>query len=186
MKYLQFFSLYDLATLNNWLEQTGELFVDIYQPHSGGGSLDYLVSSVAELKQLIQNQTSAEIEITILREKQFSLVGIADHEFLETALNLVKDGEWYEIISQKKDFPSPINCLGSGDNHSELREDFSKLWGQEIRFGHIPLEIYDDKWFKENRSDYFRLTVTKNVIYQKEITENLEKYKWLEDLWKEN
>src|SRR4051812_2287712 len=37
MNYLTMFSAQNLALLSDWLADTGELYVDVYVPHSGGG-----------------------------------------------------------------------------------------------------------------------------------------------------
>ena len=183
MNYLQLFSIHNLALLSDWLEGNKELLIDVYHPHSGAGSLQYFIHSIEDLKQLIGNQTHPEIEITIFREKQYPLRGIADKELLEKALFNVKDGEYYSIISLENDFPSSINFLEDGNSHLELRHDFSQVEGLKIGFGKNPFDAHDDEWFRENRSKFFRLSVTKSLNYNENYMKNPEKYKWIEDFW---
>lgn len=186
MKYLKLFSLSNLALLNDWLEENGELLVDIYRPHSGGGGLQYFVYSIKELIDLIKTETWEEIAITIFREKQYALRGIADEEMLDKALSQVKNGDWYSILSTEKNFPNSINFLFANNSHSEMKEDFSKVFGQKIGFGQNPFDIYDDNWFKENNDKVFTLTVTKSRSYNENYVNNPEKYKWLEKIWEED
>lgn len=185
MSYLHFFSIHNLALLSDWLEENRELLIDVYHPHSGGGSFQYFIHSIEDLKQLIRNQTHPEIEITIFRQKQYSLRGIANEEMLEKAFCNIKDGEYYSIISLENNFPNSINFLEAGNGHSELRHNFSEFEGQEIGFGKNPFDAYDDKWFRENSSEFFRLSVTKSYNYHGNYVKNPEKYKWLEDFWLE-
>jgi hypothetical protein len=186
MKYLKLFSLSNLALLNDWLEENGELLVDIYRPHSGGGGFQYFVYSLEELKYLIKIETWEELAITIFQEKQYSLRGIADEAMLKKALSQVKNGDWYSIISLERNLPNPIDFLYASDTHSEMKEDFSKIFGQEIGFGQNPFDIYDDNWFKENNDKVFTLTVTKSRNYNESYVENPEKYKWLKKVWEED
>jgi hypothetical protein len=163
----------------------GELLVDIYRPHSGGSSFQYLINSIKELKDLIQRETWAEIDITIFRENPYSLRGMVNEETLERALSLVKDGEWYSILSLKKDFPNPIDFLNTGNSHSELQADFSRFSGQEIRFGQNPFDLDSDRAVLNDRNKIFKLLVTRNQGYYENCAKNPEKYRWLEKLWLE-
>ena len=70
MNYLHLLSLDNIALLKDWLEETGELYVDIDLPHSGSSGSAYLVRSMNELKLLISRQTHPEIVIAIFHETE--------------------------------------------------------------------------------------------------------------------
>ncbi len=65
MKYTELFSPHHLATLVDWLEEKGQLLLQIELPHSGGSGVCHTVQSLAELKVLIEGVTHPEIEIVI-------------------------------------------------------------------------------------------------------------------------
>jgi hypothetical protein len=69
INYCQLFSSSHIALLQDWFESTGELFVRLELPHSGGSGFSYQVSSLAELKSLISRQTHPEIAIFIFNKK---------------------------------------------------------------------------------------------------------------------
>lgn len=185
MKFLKLFSLSNLAALSDWLEESGELLVDIYYPHSAGGSYQYFVNSIDELKQLIQKETCDEISITIFREKQYPLRGIASAEMLEKALTKVKEGEWYSIISFGDSFLNKIIILEASDTLSEMPVYFKELSGQRIGFGQNPFDIYDEEWIRTNSDKVFTLSVTKNQNYYEKYTNLSKKFQWLKRFWSE-
>lgn len=182
MSYFQLFSLHNLALLHDWLEENGELLVDIYRPHSGGSGFQYFIHSLEELKTLVEAEVWEVITITIFRQKQFSLRGVANEKMLEAALSQIKDGEYYTIISLKKEFSKPIEVLADGNKHSEISHDFSKFIGQEIGFGQDPFDINQDEQLIKDRNNIFRLSVTKNSGYYEEFAKNPEKYEWLKKI----
>ncbi|MBK9747412.1 MAG: hypothetical protein IPO91_11600 [Chloroflexi bacterium] len=83
MNYLHLLSLDNIALLKDWLEETGELYVDIDLPHSGSSGSAYLVRSMNELKLLISRQTHPEIVIAIFHSLQYPIRGIADEILLK-------------------------------------------------------------------------------------------------------
>lgn len=80
--YLELFTPSHIAMLHDWLSETGELFVWLEFPHSGGSGFSFSVSSLEELKELISKQTHPEIEIFIFKEKEI------DDEELDRRLDL--------------------------------------------------------------------------------------------------
>src|SRR5689334_1814225 len=128
--YLGLFTPPNLALLSDWLDESGELYVDVYWPHSGGGSTPYFVRSLRDLKELIKQQTWPEIGITVFRHIQYPLRGIADEFMITKALQQIPDGEWYRIVSLEEYYPSSCGFRGSGDSHAELRQDILSLTGQ--------------------------------------------------------
>lgn len=64
MNYADLFTPHHIALLADWLAEKGELCVDIYHPHGGGGPTYFTVRSLAELKKVISG-TSAYLELII-------------------------------------------------------------------------------------------------------------------------
>lgn len=86
MSYLSLFLPQHLAVLNDWLTETGELYVDVYWPHSGNSGTAYFIRSMSDLNDLVAEQTWPEICFTIFRRLQYPVRGVANDELLEQAL----------------------------------------------------------------------------------------------------
>ncbi len=186
MNYLLLFSPHDLALLSDWLRETGELYVDVYRPHSGGGSAAYFIRSMNDFKSLISEQNWPEIDITIYRQMQFPVRGIANEELLERALQQIPDSEEFTIVSLQG-YPSYCKPGSSGQGHEELRREFIDFLGQEVGIGQEPTDVYvrDAKWFHAHSKDVFRLSVTRTRSYYENYAKNPQAYQWLEDSWRE-
>lgn len=129
--------------LQQWLSETGELYVDIYHPHSGYGGTAYFVRSLEELEELIARQTWRVLEVTVFRRMQYSSRGIADESLLEQALQLLPDNEreWYTIVLlEDLYYPKEPRWVGSGATHAEFRKEFSALRGRQVAIGQNPFD----------------------------------------------
>jgi hypothetical protein len=73
MDYSELFSESHIATLHDWLVETGELYVHLEFPHSGGSGTSYFVRSEREVKELTVRQSHPEIEIFIYRHLQYPI-----------------------------------------------------------------------------------------------------------------
>jgi len=69
LKYTDLFTPHHIAVLADWLEEKGELCVEIYIPHGGGSASYFRVSSLAELKLLVADLRSLEVQITIWKNR---------------------------------------------------------------------------------------------------------------------
>ena len=186
MSYLYLFSPHNLALLNDWLQETGELYVDVYHPHTASGSTAFIVRSMNELKSMFSQDSWLEIEITIFRARQFPLRGIADETLLEQALQLIPDGQAYSIATLNlNQHPSRINFHGDGKSHEQFRRDFAEVLGEEVGIGREPSLIYDDKWILSHPSEVLYLSIHRNQNYYEPCSKNPEKYRWLTDLWQD-
>lgn len=65
MNYTELLTPHHVATFVDWIEAKGDLCVEIYVPHSGGGPSLYTVRSLADLKRIVRAVHSNEIQITI-------------------------------------------------------------------------------------------------------------------------
>ena len=159
MGYEHLFDERDLALLYDWLQQTGELFMCLDRPHSGGdnGSV-YFIRSLAQLKRIVAEEKHSEVSITIFREKQYPIRGTADETLLNDALDFIRGGEWFSILSLGDHPFAECRIVGSGYTHAELREDFIRLRNKFVYFGRNPFdrrnryfETPDDAWVAESR-----------------------------------
>lgn len=132
-------SVYDRsvkAILEEWLEDSQEVFVDLYYPHSGASGTFYFVASLAQFDELASTARSGA-RLTLLRQRQFPIRGIADDTLLNRAVDEIQDGEWYLIV-EPVFYPAELSYLGVGDSHEELVEDLKDLWGTSVCIGTEP------------------------------------------------
>jgi SAM-dependent methyltransferase len=138
--------------LQEWLTETGELYVDHYRPHSGGPSDNYFIDSVEDLEALITNEKWPELVVTIFRRLQFPIRGVADEALLARALQEIPDHKEIAVKNLAERYPSPCGCWGGGNSHAELRGDFSEIIGERVGIGLEPEEIYEGIWDYTKRS----------------------------------
>ena len=185
MGYHTLFSPHNLALLSDWLAETGELFVDVYLPHSGGAGTPYFIRTVSELKELVSQQSWPELGITIFHHMQYPLRGIADEHLLTQALQQIPDGQWYRLVSLEHFYPSSCVFFGSGNSHIELRRDNFEVLGQSIGVGQDLFDIHEDAWFHSHPDEVFVLSVTKNQNYYQAFDHQPDKYQELINLWQQ-
>lgn len=187
MNYLELFSFHNLALLSDWLAETGELYVDVYLPHSGGGGIGYFIRSLRDLKSLVSQQTWREIDITIFRKLQFPLRGIASEQLLEQALQQIPENHPYEIVNLRS-YPEHCTYCGSGKSHIELRRELTEVFGELVGIGQEP--DYSSQ-LSSAVSNVFTVAVTlsnqfqvyKNQDFYERYVREPERYTWIEDLW---
>ena len=183
MNYLSLFTPHNLALLSDWVTDTGELYVDINLPHSGGSSISYFIRSFQDLKDLVAQQTWPEIAITIFHRRQYPLRGVVDDGLAAKALHDIRDGEWYAIVSLGDHFPAPCAFLGGGDSHRELRQELEELTGKEVGIGKNPFD-YDTTPFHFD-PEVFQVAVTRNQNYYQEFADHAGKYEWIREFWQD-
>jgi hypothetical protein len=142
MGYESLFAPSDLAMLHDWLEETGELYLDLDRPHSGGANNSlYFVRNLAELRGIVSNETWPEVDISIFRAKQFPIRGLADEKLLAAAMEQIPDNQYFTLLSVGADRLAPCGAIGWGDSHKELREEFARLEGQQVWIGQDPFDL---------------------------------------------
>lgn len=159
MGYEHLFADHDLALLYDWLQDTGELYIDLDRPHSGGANNSiYLIRSLAQLRGIVAAEKHPEVSIAIFREKQYPIRGIADETLLATALDFIPDGEWFSILRPAESPFAPCSIVGFGETHAELREDFIRLRNKVVCLGRNPFdqrdsyfELAEDVWVLDSR-----------------------------------
>jgi hypothetical protein len=142
MGYERLFAPPDLAMLHDWLQETGELYVDLSYPHSGGsnGSVHF-IRSLGELRAIVASDTHPEVDISIFRAKQYPIRGVADEGVLAKAMEQIPDGQRFHILSAEADPLAPCAAIGWGDCHEELSEEFAQLAGRHVWVGQNPFDV---------------------------------------------
>ena len=191
MGYEHLFAKGDLALLHDWLQQTGELYMDLDRPHSGGlnNSL-YFLNSLSHLKSIVAEETHPEVSISIFREKQYPIRGLMNGALLTTAFEQIPDRQYFTILSRADDSLAPFNVIGFGDSHDELREEFARLKGKHGRIGQDPFDQPDTNFF-EKPDDVFvtrsyrhpEPQVTKNRVSYAPFDVEPERYRPHIDFW---
>ena len=122
--YLSLFTIHNLALLSDWLAETGELFVDVDLPHSGGSSYFYFIQTMDEFRALVAQQDWPEVRITVFRRMQYPLRGKVDCSFIEDVLAKIPDGQLYTILTVESESTSPQSntVFGRGNSHEELKK----------------------------------------------------------------
>ncbi len=171
MGYEHLFAERDLALLHDWLQDTGELYMDLDRPHSGGRNNSvHFIQSLAQIKGIVSEEKHPEVRIEIFREKQYPIRGEANETLLAAALDFITDGEWFNILLLGDGPLAPCQIVGFGDSHAELRDDFARLKDKSIHFGRNPFdqrdtyfERPDDVWVAKSYR-HGQPNVTKNRI----------------------
>jgi len=140
--------------LQDWLAETGELYVDYYRPRSACTSDNYFIDSVADLETLITNDKWPQLVVTVFRRLQFPIRGIADDALIVRALQEIPEGKEFEMKNLAERYPSPCGCWGSGNSHAELRSEFRENIGVRIGIGLEPEEIYQGIWHHSQHSHW--------------------------------
>lgn len=70
LNFKDLFTPHHIAVLVDWLDEKGELCVEIYIPHGGGSASYFTITSLADLKRLVGDLRSLEIQITIWKNRK--------------------------------------------------------------------------------------------------------------------
>lgn len=117
MNYADLFTPHHIAMVVDWLHEKGELCVEVYIPHGGGGPSLYTVRSLADLKHIVREVRSNEIQITIWKNhKQSELEADDNSEVFRSNLkwlyahsdevmyfSVMKNRNWSESYSKNPD-----------------------------------------------------------------------------------
>jgi hypothetical protein len=113
---------------------------------------------VAEIEELLAKQTWPEVVVHIFRRVQYPLRGVADEKLLAKALGQIPEGEWFHFVSLDYYYPSKCRWCGSGNSHSELRQAFTEIVGQQVGIGYDPFDR-DDSWMSKSPDEVMILYV---------------------------
>jgi hypothetical protein len=177
MNFIDLLTGHHLAKLNDWLLESGELYVYICWPHSGGSGAPWFVNRLDALKTLIAQQDWPEIAIMIYRQVQYPIRGLADEAMLERALQEIPDGAEFSIYRLDELYSDYTNSggVGGGDTHIELRSELSDLFGTEVALGVDP-EVHDLKWIYSHPNEVMYFAVTMNQKYYEPFARDPSRY----------
>jgi len=122
-----------IKTLREWFETSGELFVELYKPRSGGSGSFYVLKSLDQYDELMVNANPGSF-CFVLRDPQLPIRGIVDDGFIARSLSEIASDGYYVVI-EPCTFPGDFNYLADGKTHAELKLDLEKLRGKEAWAG---------------------------------------------------
>jgi len=137
------------ATVERWLTECSDLFVNVYLPHSGGSGTDYFIETLSDLRQLYDTAPPGAI-IVILRERQFPFRGIIDDRLSAEVLQQFHEGQYWMIAGASR-FPESISTFGGGDTRDAFERDLGECCGMYARIGREP--SYPTNWTQYVSSD---------------------------------
>jgi hypothetical protein len=144
--------------LNAWLAESSELYVAVYRVRGGGSGDAYFCRGVAEIEELLAKQTWPKVVVHIFHRIQYPLRGVANQELLAKALEQIPDGEWFHFVSLDHYYPSSCSWCGSGNSHTELRQEFAEIIGERVGIGYDPFDR-DDSWMSKSPDEVMILDV---------------------------
>ncbi len=185
MDYAALFTSHHIAVLHDWLAESGELFVDVDYPHSGGSGPNYFVQSLKSLRELMVLQSHPEIEISIFRDVMFPIRGADPQAILKRAMQEIPDHQFYQIVTPDP-YPSRIETLADGKGHVELQRDILSLEKNRlVAVGIHPFDMTDADFKSLYGTSQQRLwfSVRKNLNSYSEYMKNPDKYRAAISAW---
>jgi len=186
-----------LAHLSDWLGETGELYVDVYMPHSGGSGIEYIFLALSDMKNVVVNHNWPELIFTAFRKQFFPLRGRVNSDLIAQAQQMISNGQYYEILDPsklfnvEKPFPGLGVTLADGNSHDELLAQLENLTGQDVAVGTHPFDYHDTDYYFARPEEAFVLkvardhSVSKNWQEYEPFNEQPEKYAGVIHLWTE-
>ena len=132
--------------LTNWFAQSGEIVVELYVPHSGGGGAFFALTAYSQFEHLIATAKPNAICFA-LRERQLPIRGEVRDNLTSLAIQQIADGRNYLVVKPSH-YPAQLAVLADGKSHAQLRTDLENLWGEEVWIG-PEFEMPNEYW-KEN------------------------------------
>jgi hypothetical protein len=151
------------TTVQTWLNETGELFVELYYPRSGGSGWSYLLTSPPDLNHLVEQARDGGY-FFLLRQQQFPLRGIVDDVFVRQVIATIRDGDDY-LITDLAVYPQHVSFYGDGQTHKQLLADLHELRGVMVGVGREP-DTNPAYWKQDVRED--RLTAIKRPVERRQ------------------
>jgi hypothetical protein len=146
-------SIYDLSflqTIEQWFKASGELFAELYYPHSGGSGDYYLFSSLHDFRTMLAEARPNAVFI-VLRGPQYPIRGTVDDALVRRALQEVPEGEWYDIVDFQF-YPARLSHYGNGDSQEKYQKDLEECRGIVVCTGREP-KLPDSYWIRNDAQD---------------------------------
>jgi hypothetical protein len=136
--------------LEEWFNQSSELFVEVHIPRSGGAGFFCALTSYLQYKDLIARVSPGSV-LFVLRDQQLQVRGVVDDSLISQALEQISDGEDY-IIIEPCVYPNSASHLGDGNTHAELKNELEGLRGVSVWVG-LELDMPDTYWEENTAED---------------------------------
>ena len=144
-----------IQTVERWMYDSTDLFVELHYPHTGSSGDYYLLTTIRDFNELLAGARRGAI-VTVLRKQQYPIRGIVDDDLIDRAIAEVPDGEWYDIV-RPWFYPTMLPLSGGGNNHQQYRKELEELRGEEVFTGRAPsLPAY---WIKNDDEDSIIATI---------------------------
>ena len=143
--------------LTAWLTDRPELLVDVYYPHSGGGSDLFFVFGLTGFRQLVDDaiETCGKPRhldgavITVIYPQQYPFRGQVDDEFIQKAVDHFQDVTDLDI-SEGKAYPARAR-FESVDDATQLGQILrDQCFGRVVWIGPDPADVVPNL-FSENK-----------------------------------
>src|ERR1041384_6414137 len=92
-----------------WLNDSSELFVEYYIPHSGSSGIVFVIRTTDDLSNLF-NLAKPASAIFISPKNMLPLRGVVDEEFIEAARNTMAEGSWW-LLAEPSYYPEELKLI---------------------------------------------------------------------------
>lgn len=145
MAYLSVFRTDFGATVNRWISERGEVLAMIRYSHCGG-SKSFEFFDDAERFRSRMEELEPRTCVIVFGERQLSLRGRIDDEFIRQALDHVVDGTDFLIAGLELYTYGDLFSYypyRDGVSHDELKEGLVDYYGEEVAVGPYPPWLHD-------------------------------------------
>lgn len=131
-----------LATVNRWIELTGEVFVVLRYLRMAGAKDYAFVKTVEDFTHMVSLCPDGT-DLIVFRDRQLNLRGLVTDEFIREARRLIADGYEYLAVRMSPLSPDDPRLHGDlGNGHAELVEYLESSHGDFVALG--PCPPFDD------------------------------------------
>jgi hypothetical protein len=135
-----------VSTVQQWIEQQGEVLVMLRYSRAAGHKDFEFLDSVESLHSRLQNLPPST-SIIAFREPQLPLRGTVDDDFIKTALLQIPNSVEFLVVNLTPEVYGKHSWLGhrSGTTHEELRSVLKDDYGQDVAVGPYPPWLEDNE-----------------------------------------
>ncbi len=127
-----------LAQVGDWIAASGEVLVILRYLRAAGQKDYFFCRSPAEVLKLVET-LPVGTDTIVFRHPKLPLRGVSSPSLLEAARARIAEGEEYLIVLLDPPLPSAFRATGwTGDNHSDLTEDLTEVFGRRVAVGCLP------------------------------------------------
>jgi hypothetical protein len=124
--------------VTEWIVARGEVLI-VLRYLRAAGAKDFALCRTQQALTIVIENAPRGTDIEVFREPQLPLRGLVTEQFIESALNKIRDGEEYLVVSTEPTLNSCISRFSDmGDSHDDLRETLLGMIGSEVAVGTCP------------------------------------------------